>query len=189
MRRLLLRSFLILLLLAVAAAGGGWLYLERWLDRPGPLAERAVVQFPPGAGVAGIAGRLAAAGAVDHPLLFRLGARLDGRDRGLKAGEYALDPGLSPRAILDLLGRGEVLLHRVAVPEGLTVREVLELLAGVEVLSGEPPAEPPPEGTLLPETYLVPRGEPLAAVVARMREGMRRALAELWPARAAGLPL
>ena len=187
MRRLL-RAALLLALLAAAAAGGGWLYLRAWLERPGPLAAETVVHLPAGTGVASIAGRLAEAGAVDHPLLFRLGARLTGRDRELKAGEYALRPGMSPASIVDLLSRGEVLLHKVAVPEGLTVREVWALLASSEVLAGDLPP-PPPEGTLLPETYLVPRGEARGKVAGRMREDMRRELEAAWASRAPDLPL
>lgn len=187
MRRLL-RAVLLLALLAAAGAGGGWLYLRSWLERPGPLRADAVVLLPPGTGVAGIAARLAEAGAVESPLLFRLGARLTGRDRALKAGEYALRAGMPPSAIVDLLARGEVLLHKVAVPEGLTAREVWALLESSDVLAGELPA-PPPEGALLPETYLVPRGETRAKVAGRMREDMRRELEAAWASRAPDLPL
>ncbi len=188
MLRRLLGLLLVLVLLAGAAAGGGWLYLNSWLERPGPLAAEAVVHLPPGTGVAGIGRRLAEAGAVESPLLFQLGARLKGRDRALRAGEYALRPGMSPAAIVDLLASGEVLLHKIAVPEGLTTREVWALLGSSEVLAGELP-EPPPEGTLLPETYLVPRGEARARVAGRMREDMRRELEAAWASRAPDLPL
>jgi UPF0755 protein len=188
LRRLLL-GVVLLALLAAAGAGGGWLYLRSWLERPGPLRAEAVVTLPPGTGVAGIAGRLADAGAVDSPLLFRLGARLTGRDRALKAGEYALRPGMSPAAIVALLASGEVLLHKVAVPEGLTVREVWALLGSSEVLAGELPQPPPPEGALLPETYLVPRGEARARLAGKMREDMSRELEAAWVARAPDLPL
>lgn len=176
------------LLVAALAAGGAWLWADRYLRSPGPLQAEAVVELPRGSGVAAIADRLAAAGAIEHPRLFALLARLTGRDRDLKAGEYQLAPGMSPLDILALLQSGKVLLHPVAVPEGLTVHEVFQLLAASEVLSGELPPLPP-EGTLLPETYMVPRGEPRERLVERMREAMRAALAEAWAARAPDLPL
>lgn len=188
MLRRLVRLLLPPLLLIAAVAAGGWLYLDHWLRQPGPLAGPAAVELPTGVGVAGIARRLAEAGAIDSALLFQLAVRREGQERRLRAGEYALEPGMSPAAIIDRLVRGEVLLHRIAVPEGRTVREVYAILQGAEVLSGELPA-PPPEGSLLPETYLVPRGEPRARVVERMRAGMRKALDELWPGRAPDLPL
>jgi UPF0755 protein len=184
----LVRSLLFLLLLVAAAAAGGWFYLDYWLKQPGPLATAATVEFPTGTGVSGIAKRLAETGAVDSPLLFQLAVRRLGQERRLRAGEYALDPQMSPAAIIDRLVRGDILLHRIAVPEGRTVREVYAILETADMLTGDLPA-PPPEGSLLPETYLVPRGEPRAKVVERMRTGMRKVLDELWPARTPDLPL
>jgi len=49
--------------------------------------------------------------------------------------------------------------------------------------------EVPPEGSLLPETYLFSRDDSRQAVLARMREAMQQTLAELWPKRREGLPL
>jgi UPF0755 protein len=106
----------------------------------------------------------------------------------LKAGEYALEPGMSPAAIMALLKSGKVVLHPVAVPEGLTVHEVLDLLAAADILSGDLPP-PPAEGSLLPDTWLVPRGEARTAMVERMRSAMAAELAKVWAARQPDLPL
>lgn len=181
-------SVLVLVALGAAAVGGGWLWTDRWLQAPGPLREPAVVVLPRGSGMGAIADRLAEAGAVDHPRLLALAARLTGRDSDLKAGEYELQPGMSPAEILALLSSGKVLLHRVSVPEGLTVQEVYALLMASDVLAGDLPPMPA-EGTLMPETYLVPRGEPRSELVARMRATMTEALQELWAERPPNLPL
>ena len=186
------RSLLVLaaaiLIVAAAGAGGGWYLAQAYLRTPATLHEQAVVLLPRGSGVNAIAGQLAEAGAIEHPWLFAAIARLTGRDRRLKAGEYAIQPGMSPQDILALLESGKVLLHALVVPEGLTVPEVYALLQGAEVLSGELPP-PPPEGSLLPETYLVPRGEPRARLVGRMQADMAAALAEAWARRKPDLPL
>lgn len=187
LRRLLL-SLLVLIVAGAALAGGAWYWAQRYLHEPGPLREPAVVEVPRGAGLAGIADRLGEAGAIEHPQAFVLLARLTGQDRDLRAGEYEVGPGMSPVEILGLLQSGKVLLHPIAVPEGLTVAEVFRLLADSDVLAGDLPPLPP-EGTLLPETYLVPRGEPRAAVVERMRSGMSAALDELWARRRQDLVL
>ncbi|HEX6014165.1 MAG TPA: endolytic transglycosylase MltG [Geminicoccaceae bacterium] len=177
-----------LLVVVAGTAGVGWYLAQDYLRSPGPLQAEAVVELPRGSGVAAIAARLAAAGTIEHPWAFVALARLTGRDRGLQAGEYAIQPGATPEAVMALLESGHVLLHPVAVPEGLTVHEVYGLLRASEVLAGDLP-EPPPEGSLLPETYLVPRGEARARVVERMRAGMRAALEQLWADRDADLPL
>jgi UPF0755 protein len=187
MRRALV-AVLVLACLVLLAGGAAWLWLERWTAAPGPLAEPATVDLPHGIGVRGIAGRLAAAGVVDRALAFEAAARLHDRDRRLQAGEYRFGPGASPAEVLDALEAGRVLLHALTVPEGLTVREVLELIGAAEILTGDLP-EPPSEGSLLPETYHVRRGQTRGEVVDLMRAAMDRALAEVWATRAAELPL
>jgi UPF0755 protein len=177
-----------LVVLGGIAAGGAWYVADHYLHAPGPLRQEVVVELPRGSGVAAIAARLTEAGAVEYPRLFEALTRLTGRDRGLKAGEYALQPGMSPLEILTLLQSGKVLQHPIAVPEGLTVHEVYALLAASDVLAGELP-QPPAEGSLMPETYLVPRGEPRARMVERMRAAMGEALERAWAGRAADLPL
>jgi UPF0755 protein len=186
--RLLLVGLLAAAVIGAGAAGGAWYWARGYLALPGPLAAEAVVDLPRGSGVMAISDRLHAVGAIEHPWVFATLARLSGQDRSLKAGEYALEPGMSPAAILALLEGGEVLLHPVAVPEGLTVQEVYGLLRSADFLAGELPPLPP-EGSLLPDTYLAPRGEPRAQVVERMREAMAAELERAWARRTPGLPL
>ena len=187
LRRLVL-FLLAVLVLAGATAAGIYLYAQHYLTAPGPLAQKAVIELPRGTGLQATTARLAELGAIDRPWLFATLARATGHDRGLKAGEYELEPGLSPLAILNLLESGKVLLHPVAVPEGLTVHEVYGLLAAADVLTGELPP-PPPEGSLLPETYLVPRGEERAQLVGRMQAMMREELDRAWAGRRPDLPV
>ena len=65
---------------------------------PGPAIEETVVVLPRGAGLAQIATTLVDAGVIEHPWLFRLAVRMLGRDRDLKAGEYAFPARATPRA-------------------------------------------------------------------------------------------
>lgn len=187
MRRLL-PAVLILVLLSFAGGYGFFIYVQRFMDAPGPLSRPTVVYLPRGSSVDEILRRLAAEGAIANPLLVRIALRLSGRDRALKAGEYALDPGMSPNAIFDKIERGLVVLHRITVPEGFTVAQVYDLLEQSEILAGELP-EPPPEGRLLPETYLFPRDSSRSQVVQVMREAMEMALREAWDGRDPDLPL
>lgn len=177
-----------LLLIGGAATLVGWHLAKNYLHGPGPLAQATIVDLPRGSGVSAIAARLAEAGAIEHPLAFVALARALGKDRVLKAGEYAIEPGITPEAILALLESGKVVLHPIAIPEGLTVAEVYGLLAAEDVLAGPLPPEPP-EGSLMPETYLVPRDETRAVLVERMQGAMQAELARLWAGRRADLPL
>ena len=87
--RLVLFAAAALLSLAAGAAGAAWFWAQDYLAAPGPLTSATVVDLPRGSGVTAIAGRLTAAGAIEHPWVFAALARVTGKDRSLKAGEYA----------------------------------------------------------------------------------------------------
>lgn len=186
--RLALRLVVFLAVLLAAATAGAWWALTYWLASSGPSTSETVVILPRGVGLNGIAIRLGEAGVVDRPWLLQLAARLLERDRRLQAGEYAFPPGVTPDEVLAKLESGEVVLHPVTLAEGLTVAEMFAVLAANDVLDGDLP-EPPSEGALLPETFLVPRGEQRLRVVERMQAAMREALARAWSGRAPELPL
>jgi UPF0755 protein len=87
-----------------------------------------------------------------------------------------------------MLVRGKVVEHRITIAEGLTADAALAIVNADTVLTGDVvPA--PPEGSLLPETYLFRRGTTRSELLARMHKAQETLLAELWPKRKAGLPL
>jgi UPF0755 protein len=189
LRRLFLTLLLIAVLaLAAAAAGAWWGYKQ--FTAPGPLAADTTVIVPRGSSIATIAGLLADAGVIDDRFLFRLGVRLFGRQKPLRAGEYLFAAGISPQGAMQQMIEGRQIQHRLTIAEGLTNRETLELVAAAPGLSGGTPnlAGLGPEGVLLPETYFFVLGDSRADLVTRMKASMEQALAELWPARAGGLP-
>ena len=155
--------------------------------RAGPAAEETVVVLPRGAGLAQITTALLDAGVIDHPWLFRLAVRVLGRDRDLKAGEYAFPARATPQGVIAMLAKGETVARRLTVAEGLTVSEIFELLQSAEGLVGELPP-PPEEGSLLPETYFYAYGDSRVGLVRRMEEAMRATLEDLWSRRAEDLP-
>jgi UPF0755 protein len=187
MLRFLLRLILLVLVLGAAAAvaaGWGW---KRYTG-PGPLAEDRTVVIERGAGVNAIAQQLADEGVLPDPWTLRVGVRLFGAGRSLKAGEYRFPAHVSPEEVLAKLTIGDVVQRQVTIPEGLTSQQVIELLATVDGLTGDL-ATVPPEGTLLPETYAFTLGDGREALIQRMRASMEAVLAELWAKRAPDLPL
>lgn len=188
MRRLL---NLFLTLVAAAAICGAAIayYLFASFTGPGPSAEDKTIVIPKGIGVAGIAALLRQEGVIDSPDIFKLGVRLFSKNKPLLAGEYVFPKATSPSAAMGIMIAGKSITHRLTIPEGLSVREVLDLVAAAPLLDGPLPLEKPAEGTLLPETYRYLRGESRAAIVERMRAAMAEAIAQEWPKRAADLPL
>ena len=174
-------SLLLALLLLLAVGWTAWIYAG-----PGPAAKAGVttVILPKGAGISEIAADLGKADVIRSKLTFMVAAKLGGRS--LKAGEYAIPSRASMARILADLRAGRVVRHLITIPEGWTSEMAAEAVARSPVLVGV--AIPPPEGTLLPETYEVRRGEDRAVVLGRMRDAQQKLLARLWPERQPGLP-
>ena len=167
-------------LLAVAALSllGGWF-------SAGPLpAEKAFV-VPDGASLGTVAARLEASGAIKSASSFRRRARIFGGGAPIKAGEFLLPKGASSSQILAILQGDEVLRRFVTVPEGMPSIMVYERLMAQPLLTGD--IAVPPDGSILPDTYEIERGETRQAVLLRMQAAMQRTLAELWAKRAPGI--
>lgn len=192
MRRLV-RSFGLLFIVAALVAGGvaAWAYWT--FTRPGPLDGPTTVIVPRGAGLGEVAALLGEAGVLGQPEVFAAAARLTGKGRSIRAGEYAFAPRVSGARVLDILVRGETVVRQVTIPEGLTTRQIVQLLENTPGLTGPaagavPTSDLPAEGTLLPETYNYSFGDSRRMLLDRMAAAMKETLAELWPKRAAGLP-
>jgi UPF0755 protein len=177
-----------LIVLAALGVGALGIYGYNAFERAGPLEQDKTLVIARGTGVAGIAKQLRDEGVLREPLVFRAGVELLGRSRDLRAGEYTFPAAISQRAIVDLLSSGKTVMRRVTIPEGLTSREILALVNGVDGLVGEA-KDVPPEGSLLPETYHFSYGDDRAALVGRMQADMRAMVTELWENRAEDLPL
>ena len=174
-------------LLIVAVAGAGyWLYRDA--ETTGPLAEARSIVVPPHIGVTGIAALLAEEGVVRHRPTFELFARLSGRGAALKAGEYEFPAGVSAVQALDILAAGRTVKRRLTIPEGLTSAEVVALVRDAPALDGDPGAVPP-EGSLLPDTYVYSYGDNRRELVERMRRAMAQLITQLWAERRSDVPL
>jgi UPF0755 protein len=169
--------------IGVIAAVGIAYYLYASFTGPGPSTEDKSLVIPKGAGVAEIAGLLKSENVIEDARIFQLGVRLLSDGKPLRAGEYLFPKGVSARGAMNIMIAGKSITHRLTIPEGLTVREVLELVSAEPLLDGPLPPERPAEGTLLPETYQFLRGESRASMIARMRAAMTEALAEEWKKR------
>lgn len=177
-----------LLLLGIFAVLLAVVWAKRVVFMPGDLADETIVQINRGAGSGIVAAKLAEAGVIHHPLLFRIAARLQGLDKRLKAGEYQFKPQVSMAEVLDQMARGEVMYRKLTLPEGLTSAQMVALINANEFLSGEID-DIPAEGTLLPETYSFLRGDTRRSILAQAETAMSRAVAEVWARRDETVPV
>ncbi|HEX7116056.1 MAG TPA: endolytic transglycosylase MltG [Steroidobacter sp.] len=202
MRRLLLTAIVVLVLLGAAGGAFAW-WAHRWLETPiAGLTEYSVFEVTKGSSLRGVARALDERGWLEHPRIWVLWARASGRAGDLKAGEYGLEPGLTPKGLLNLLSSGRVLLHSVTFIEGSTFADVRNaLLANDAVVNeyadksdaqimealGKPGLHP--EGQFFPDTYRFPRGTTDLELLAMAHQRMERELAAAWESRAPDLPL
>lgn len=175
-------------LMAVLVLAAGWIAWEghRRFTGPGPLAKPVTVIIPKGSGTELIAQSLEGAGVISSRYVFAVGVKL--RRATLKAGEYAFPAQVSAEEAMRIIAEGKVVIHKLTVAEGLTVRQVLDLVKEADFLAG-PVTRKPQEGRLLPETWHMVRDETRDDVIGRMEKAMAQTLDVLWVARAPGLPL
>lgn len=179
-----------LVMLGLGLLVAGYSYINHAYDTaPDPSAtDEVVFNVPRGSGLSSIANRLEAEGLVNNADLFRLVTQLRGNEAKFKAGEFALTPGNSMAQIYEDLAEGRAILYPVTAPEGITSAQIVRALDGVLTLTDDDPAVPA-EGTLLPETYLTPRGMTQSDLIAKMAAAQTALLDEIWDNRAPDLPI
>ncbi len=176
--RVLLWTFLIVIggLIAVGVFG---FYAYSEFSAPGPLPEDKVVVIDPGQSVSRIGAALERNGVVSNGSIFTLMAELKGQRVRLKAGEYAIPKGASMAEVLALIASGKAVTYKISIPEGFTSEMAVARVNANEVLTGEPAAVPP-EGSILPDTYVFRRGMTRQKLVEDMQAAQAKLLAELW---------
>jgi UPF0755 protein len=174
------------------------------LVRPGPPRDVPVtVSVEEGDRFADVARDLARQGVLRHPRLLALWARLTGRDRDVHWGEFLVTTPLSPLELLDRL-TGPSDAKPVTLAEGLTVREMVRVLAAAGFGSEESflcvlddptflsEEELPPtgaEGYLFPDTYALPLATPPERILRGMIRRYREVTGPTFGFRAADLGL
>jgi UPF0755 protein len=175
--------------LIAAVLGIGFLgYASSKLAEPGPLNADKVVFIAPRTEVSDTVDQLYAAGVIRDPTVMKVTLVIDRKWSQVKAGEYLFKKEASLNDVIDTLVSGKTVLHSVTIPEGLTSEQIVARLRQYDILSGEI-TDIPPEGTLLPETYRVPRGQTRATIIRQMRDQQTRLLDQIWEKRSSDVPL
>jgi UPF0755 protein len=183
--------YLVLIIVLVAGAGAWWIYRQVIEPYRGYDAAEVFVDIPSGSGPSRIGERLAAAGVVKDPSLFRAGLLISGRARALKAGEYRFNEAMHVLDVIDKIARGDVYKRLLTFREGLTIAEMAQVFEqrgfgkaaefekaamNAALVADLDPQARDLEGYLFPETYSLPRDTPASAVVAQMVAGFKNAL-------------
>jgi UPF0755 protein len=166
------------------------------------LTEPALIDVTVGSSLSRVTRTLDEAGLLQSPLLFNLLARFRGVENSIKAGEYELEPGLSPASLLDKLVQGDSLQYRITLVEGWTFREALEaiwrsekVLVSLREASLADIAElmdldtDNPEGLLYPDTYFYTAGTSDLDILKKAHTTLNNVLDSEWNSRLGALPI
>ena len=174
--RLIALGALVLILAAI-----GWflvMLLQPFKDDDGKPVR---VTIPQGSSLSDIADRLEKSGVIDDAGFFQLRARINGDSGNLRPGSYELREDMTYAAALDVLKAGvPPNVVQVAIPEGLSRKEIRPLTAGLRgnytrATRRSPSLDPSDygakrasslEGFLFPATYELKKGQR----VTRLRE-------------------
>jgi UPF0755 protein len=128
--------------------------------------------------------------------------RWSGQARRIRAGSYEVEPGITPRSLLDKMVRGDETLEVVRIIEGWTMRQVRAELARAphlrpssaemdetQLMAAVGAPGQAAEGRFFPDTYAYSRGVSDLTVLRRAHAAMQRQLAAAWDDRAADTPL
>jgi UPF0755 protein len=190
----------LLLLLGAGAAAVVWVGV-RSLDEPLRLAAPVRFKVNQGASFARVAAELAAQDVIANPRAWIIYARLTGLAPAIKAGEYEIPPGVTPRELLTKMVNGQVLLHSFTIVDGWRVQDMLAALRrNPDILAtlgekapdlmakmGSPGVDP--EGQFLPETYRFIAGTADLEVLRQAHAALVRELQSAWNNRDPAVPL
>lgn len=187
-----MRRWVLSILLVLLTLGGVRFYMALHPSvGPGVSTEkRTVIYLKPGTRTTEIAERLARDGVIRDRVLFLLFALLRGSYGGLKAGEYQFTPSMGLLDVIKILEDGRVLVHKVTIPEGATVRDIATLLSEEGLVDKDrflylamnrtvaaqyDPEANTLEGFLFPDTYHLIKGMGEEEIIDRMVQRFFRA--------------
>jgi UPF0755 protein len=99
-------------------------------------------------------------------------------------GEYQLRAGLDVIEIMKIFTGGNVVQHKITIPEGFNITQVIARLEKLNNIEHFPEKlQDIPEGSIMPDTYFYTYGTLDIAIVKVMQRTMEKFIATEWPRR------
>ncbi len=196
MKRIVI-SLSIILAVALASFGIGALQVHRFMVTELSVPANGVgFEIPSGSSFSAVARQLVDKDIIDSDRLLRLYARWSGAASAIQAGDYLIEPGATPKSLLQQFMSGAVRLYSFTIIEGWNNRDLLAALHANDAVSASMTDEDwpgllselgadvaHPEGLFLPETYRFPRDTTDRKLLAQAYALMQAVLADEWAAR------
>jgi len=189
----------------IISIGIGWFWqsLNNFSSKPVQLESPSIdFEIKPGVPLTTIARKLKTANIISDDSLFLWLIKLEDKEKNIKAGEYVIKNGSTPKDILLLFVSGQVKQYPFTIVEGWSFKQLMVALSSnlqmAHTLKGKSNKEimasighenEHPEGRFLPDTYKFPAGSSDVAFLKRAYNAMNKLLEKAWQNRADGLPL
>lgn len=193
--------FVVALIVTLAVVYGGWRSLQSYLDTPLELQESHIVMVESGTSFGRVATQLAEDGVLDKPDWFAFYIRLKKVGHLLKAGEYEIKTGATPRSLMTQLIEGKSLTYKFTIIEGSTFNELRESLkanaqikqtlrdkTNAQIMSALGLEGQHPEGMFLADTYQFQRGGTDLDLLRRAHSLLKSELDKAWKDKVEKLP-
>jgi UPF0755 protein len=163
--------------------------------------ESAKFLIKPGNSIRQVAQNLSDVGYIEDPVLFIALAKVEGKEKSAKAGEYLIKSSYTPEDLINLFAKGNSVLYSFTIIEGWTFKQLLQAIKKdsilehtlssdtSEIMARISQPDEDPEGRFLPDTYHFPRGTSDLDFLKRAYKTMQQRLSEEWSKRDNDLPL
>ena len=180
-------------------AMGLLIYAMYQLTRPLILEEPVVVSFEKGRSLSSFFVKLENENIIDDGRWVMVVAKLSGKARRAKAGDYKLDNSMSSLDVLSALLKGKTVQYKITLVEGQNIKETLARIAAHDKLKQDLPndlkklmpylgLEGHPEGRFFPDTYLFASNTRASEILVRAQVRLESVLAQEWQKREEDLP-
>jgi UPF0755 protein len=184
----------------IAAALASYTAVERYLFAPldPTTTTTSLFEVSPDKNFREVAASLEVNNYIKHRYAIRLLAKFQKKDTLVMAGEYEFSPAMGPQEILDAMVEGKMILRKITLREGVTLRDIGPILeeAGItqralfdQTLNDrgfleelKVPASSF-EGYLFPETYRIQRNTPPKKIIQLLYNQLNAKWSPEWDAR------
>ncbi|HOL21813.1 MAG TPA: endolytic transglycosylase MltG [bacterium] len=177
-----MKSKLISVILSVLILG---VIIIKLVTLPPEVKTAKLVEIPEGATAVDVAKLLEEKGVIKNDDWFLYLTRRYNVQEKLQAGIYEFSGRTPLKEVIRKIARGEVILVRVTVPEGSTIKDIADILERKELVPKEEFIKyalenKKLEGMLFPDTYLFPHKTSVEAIASTMYKRFKNVFEELY---------
>lgn len=182
--------------------GWFWQSYNHFISTPVNISQNSVdFKIPSGSSLSSVAKSLESRGIISDASLFLWMMKFNDGETSIQAGEYIIEPDMTPLEIAAIFVKGKVKQYPFTIVEGWSFKQLIVALgadlrlqhslkgkSNTEIMESIGHPGEHPEGRFLPDTYHFPAGSTDKLFLQRAYEAMDKVLKKEWQNRKTGLP-